>query len=66
MNKRAEYFKQYREANKQYYTNKAKEQYRLRKALYGRKARTRTVVFFKGDPIQKMSIDKRTVQVTFD
>ena len=63
---RADYFRKYREANKEYYSEKAKEQYKLRKALYGRQARVRTVVFFKGDPIQKMSIDKRVVQVSFD
>ena len=63
---RLTYLQKYREENRLYFNQKAKEQAERDKAKFGKQARCSTRRFFNGEPLQGITIEKREIVIEFD
>lgn len=63
---RVAYLQKYREDNRAYFNQKAREQAERDKVKYGKQARCSTRRFFNGEPLQGITIEKRAVTISFD
>jgi len=63
---RDEYLREYRQQNREYFAEKAKQQYEESKRLYGRQARVATRKFFTGVPVVGMTMERKPITITFD
>lgn len=63
---RVAYLQKYREDNRAYFCDRAREAAERNKALYGKQARCSTRKFFNGEPLQGITIEKRPITISFD
>ena len=63
---RLAYLQKYREENRLYFNQKAKEQAERDKARYGKQARCSTRRWFNAEPLQGITIEKREIVIEFD
>jgi hypothetical protein len=66
MDHRASYLQKYREDNRAYFNQKAREQAERDKVKYGKQARCSTRKFFNGEPLQGITIEKKAITISFD
>ena len=66
MDQRAIYLQQYRQDNRAYFNQKAKEQAERDKAKFGKQARCSTRRWFTGDALKGITIEKREIVIEFD
>ena len=63
---RLAYLQKYREDNRLYFNQKAKEQAERDKATFGKQARCSTRKWFTGDALQGITIEKRAIVIEFN
>jgi hypothetical protein len=63
---RLAYLQKYREENRLYFNQKAKEQAERDKVKYGKQARCSTRKWFTGDALKGITIEKKAVVIEFN
>ena len=66
MDHRASYLQKYREDNRAYFVERAKEASARNREKYGKQARCSTRKFFNGEPLQGITIEKKPITISFD
>lgn len=66
MDHRVSYLQKYREENRAYFVERAKEASARNREKYGKQARCSTCRFFNGEPLQWITIEKKALTVSFD